>query len=286
MTASRNVPGSPAGPSRACRHQLLDEERVATTPSLHIVDVRPVDERAIDGVDELGGRRPIERPNVDPLTPTAFDLGEHRPQGVTTVQLVGPERADQQEWADPSDPGQRREQGARRAVCPVQILDDDHQRTSLSKALEHTDDELTQPVARHGLLVATFITELGHQRREQTSGAAQNEIEGVAVHVVHQLADDLAERCQRPDLLAEIHAPPDAHAEPSLVGPPRELVHRTGLADSRLARHEHHGRPAFGGDIQRLQKPRHLGLPTDEHRARRPQPHGQHLRRLRSPPTR
>ena len=209
----------PGGPSRACRHQLLDEERVAATPSLHIVDVRPVDESAIDGVDELGGRRPIERPNVDSLTPTAFDLGQHRSQRVATVQLVGSERADQEQRANPSDPGQRREERACRAVRPMQILDDDHQRTSLSKPLEHADDELTQPVARHGLLIDALVTELGHQRREQTSSATQNEIEGFAVHVVHQLADDLAERRQRPDLLAEIHASPDAHAEPSLVRP-------------------------------------------------------------------
>ena len=117
----------------AGRDELLDEERVSLGAALDAVDearCRYVVEDRRDLRIEL---RPPEPRQLEPLDARQpLHLGQPRPEGMTPVQLVGPVRADDDKALGPCVPGQERGDVTGRAVGPVEVLEDQDDRSALT----------------------------------------------------------------------------------------------------------------------------------------------------------
>jgi hypothetical protein len=141
---ARESVGELDGLTAVAAQQFLSEQRVAFGSPVERVGPFRGQLAALDRGGELGGLTAAEPGQVDPLDPA--DPGQLRQQGsqrVGTVQFIGPERGDDQRVAQrPLIPGQEREQVPARAVRPVHVLDDDHQRRGIGQSFQQGEEFL------------------------------------------------------------------------------------------------------------------------------------------------
>jgi len=263
-------------------HQLFDKERVASAATMNRLDVGAIHSRLVDGADQLSRLRPTQRRNLDPLTAAPFDLGQHRSQRMTAGQLIGAERAHQEQRVHPSRTGQRSEQCRRGRIGPVQILEHQHERTTLGEPPEHPDHQLAQLLGRNRRGAFPCHTKAGHQAGQHPSCITDDQIKCVGVQLLDERRDDLTQRGQRPTRFSELQTSSDAHPRASGLGDTGELLHQAGLAYARLTADQHHRRSAHDHSTEGLDESSELGLTAHQHRAGRAQPHEQSFSRPRA----
>ena len=133
---------------RVGRQQLLDVEGVAIRPLGQLIDEAwwRVDSNRSN---ELGDLWPVEREQFDPFdVASPLELGHERKQGMPSVKLVASVR--RYEDDGPAEvPPEVPEQGQRRRVRPMDVFDDEQQRTIRGNVPKHREEGLQEsPLAR------------------------------------------------------------------------------------------------------------------------------------------
>ena len=124
-----------AAPVEPGGEQLLGEQRVALAARPQAVDEVVAGRVAEDVGELLGELRARQRAEVDaPRARAALELGEQRAQRVAAVQLVGAVGGDEQHALAGQAARQEDQARARRAVGPVQVLDDEQHRRLARRA--------------------------------------------------------------------------------------------------------------------------------------------------------
>ena len=125
--------------------QLLGEQRVALAARVQALEQLGVGRAAEDvgeQVAELLARQPRE---LDPARArVALELGEQRAQRVAAVQLVGAVGGDHQHPLGPQAAREEDEEGARRAVGPVDVLQHERERLLAAELVEQREQRLEQ----------------------------------------------------------------------------------------------------------------------------------------------
>ena len=258
--------------------QLLDEQRVAPGPAPDPVEdarrrVAARDQRqlAAHGVavqavelDDDRRRRPLELP----------EPGEDR---VAAREVVDAAREDDREALGREVPRQEREQVARRAVDPVDVLDDEHDRPGRRQRTEQPEDPLEQaslPEARgepgrvgrpewRGDAVAG---ELGDDRGEVRATGPEDLLQAVGRNGPGEATERGRDRQVRQARDADVEAFANQH-EPGLSAVRRRvrrLAHEARLADSCLAKHHDEPRRPGRRRVQLGRERVHGALATDE----------------------
>ena len=255
----RAAPVEPGG------QQLLAEQRVAAGS-------RP------QPLQQLGGRRGPEdvgqllgqlvagqRRERDPARAgMAFELGEQRAQRVAAVQLVGPVGGGDQDPLAGQVAREKCERRARRAVGPVQILDDQQHRPLAARA-RRAATAGPRTAAPGCPRRAAGYRAWGAQPRQQRR-------DGVAHRLGERRVAAARERPQRRDqrqvgqlaLTAEVDRLAGQHERPAIARAAHELRQQPRLPDARLAGHERHRGAPVGGVGQRRLELGQLGAAADE----------------------
>ena len=246
--------------------QLLGEERVALGAGEQLVDqarLGPAPEDPGELRDDLLAREALQGDALDDRG--ALGLGHQRPQRVAAVQLVGAVRGDEQHALVARVAHEEGQEVARRAVGPMDVLEDEHQRPRLGQASQEGEQELEHaPLRERALGAGLGCVELGEQRRQAGRGAA--ELAGVEAA---QRADD---RRIGQLAVAEVDAVAGEHARALRPRAGRELGDQPRLADARLARDQGDRRAPIGRAVERRGQARELALAPDELGARDPAP--------------
>ena len=142
----------------------------------------------------VGGFPTIERLELDPLDAAgSLELGDERQQGMAPVKLVRAVGEEQHHRRIPEIPDEEAEQVARRAVRPVEVLDDEQDRRAPGQALEHTQQELEEPALRRERIHARAGAvepvaggvggrpEIGHEAGQLDASRTEERIELVPV---------------------------------------------------------------------------------------------------------
>ncbi len=280
--AQRLGQGVPVAVGGGCQ-QLLGEERVAAGALEEGVGDRARGVRAEDP-EQLGAQlEPRERLDLEAPDPLeALHVGEERPQRVAAVQLVRAVGRDQHEPLAPRGAQQEREEVAGRAVGPVEVLDDEHERRLVGHAPEQRQQHLEQ--ARLGELRVAGGG--GHPGLGQQPGQLGATLAGQLDHRLRaQLALQLPQRADDRGVgqlaLAQLDAVAGQDARPGRASALRVLGRQAALADARLARHQQGARLFRGRARQGMVEGGQLLGSADESRARYP-PHAAIIHRARS----
>ena len=260
-----------AEPVDAGREQLLAEQRVAAgalpQPLQQLVR-RRLAEDVGELVGELAAGERLERDATRVRVP--LQVGQQRPQRVAAMQLVGPVGADHEHALGGEAARQERERRARRAVRPVQVLDQQQHRPLGAERVEQRQQTLEQPRLRALLAVLGGRPEPGQQRRDRRAHlVGQRRVAGAG-----ERAQRGHQRHVRELALAEVDAVAREHERPVPGGAALELRQQARLADARLAGHEHQRRLAVRGGRERGLELGQLGGPADQAGARDPRGHG------------
>jgi hypothetical protein len=215
---------------------------------------------------------------------------------MAAVELVGAVGRDQDDPLVPQTTSDERQQIPRRAVGPVDVLDDEHHRLALAQALEQDEETIEQarlgPLGRRlGAGLGAAGDELGDEPTELPRRRVDQAGEDGGVRDPEEAAKRLGDRGERQSLLrAQADASAVEHEAARVTGAVRELTDEAALADSRLPADENDGRRAAFGPFERCLERAHLGHPADQDRARESGAHlgadhtiGPGAQRLRSP---
>jgi hypothetical protein len=186
----------------AGRQELLREQRVALAARVQAVDHPGIGRLARDVLERERQLFAGERLDVDPVgSRAALELGQQRPQRVAAVQLVRAVGGDHEHALGVQRARQEREERARRAVGPVDVLERQQHRRAPAEPLQQPEQRLEQPplVARRRRLGA----QLGKQRRQLVASGERGEHRVVLARERAQRAD---QRGVRELALAELHA--------------------------------------------------------------------------------
>ena len=145
-TTSRSRAGtaSLAGLARRGDH-LLGVERIPVGPL-----EGPVDQPRVRGVPELIRKQPSQLVTIEPGKVDAIDalvaleLGQERQEGAARIDLVGPDRGDEQHTLVSKVAHQERQEVARRLVGPLEVLDHEKHGAESGDPFEDPEDELEQ----------------------------------------------------------------------------------------------------------------------------------------------
>ena len=155
-----------AAPVEPRGEQLLGEQRVALAAAEEARDELRVGVGAEDVGELLGELVLGQRLERDPARArVALELGQDGTQRMAAVQLVGPVRRDDEHALGPQAAGEERQERARRAVGPVDVLDPEDERLLLAEAVEQREQRLEQ--LRLGELGAGRRARAVPQLREQ-----------------------------------------------------------------------------------------------------------------------
>ena len=247
--------------------QLLAVQRVAARARPQPLEQVGLGRRAED-VGELAGEllagQRLERDAAGARV--ALDLGQQRAQRVAAVQLVGPVGADQEHALGHQAARQEGERRPRRAIGPVQVLDQEQHRALLAERVEQREQTLEQSRLGAVLGLRGDRREPGEERRDRR-----------ADRLGQGRVARAGERAQRGDerhvgqlALAEVHAVAGQHQRAAVGRLALELGEQARLADARLAGQEHDRGPLVGGLGERGLELRQLGGTADQPCARDP----------------
>ena len=261
--------------------ELLGEKGVAVGAGKDRFDRFRGRDLAEDALELRGDVVAIEALEVDALgAATALELGEERPQRMAPAQLVGAERRHDRHACGAELVDQVGEQVAGRPVGPVQIFDEEEDRSVDRQALEQPEHDLEETGRAAGSVtrpVAVRDIELGNEPPELGRGRPRVRADGAGTVDAHEGAQHLDHRPERRPGLAEIDAGAREHAPP--VDARRELPEQPRLADSGFPAHHDGGGLPRRGARGRGPQPFEWGGPTDERGTRNPGCHRAHCRR-------
>ena len=261
-------------------HQFLDEQRIALAAREHPVHPCRFRLTAEDRREELRRFAAGQPGQIGPLHPgQPGELGQQRPQRVGAVQLVGAERADDQHPRQrPLVADQERQQIPGRAVGPVQILDEQHDRPALAELLKQRQHLLEQPAAsftwvggcasgRRLALLRLGSSEVRQQPRHLTCPPAEQLDDARRACLPRQLPQHGSKRRERQAVNAKLQAATGQHPPTLGVNLPGELSSEPGFPDPGLATEQHRNRLAAPGGRVRSRKVGKLHTAANEDRA-------------------
>ena len=184
-------------------HQLLDEERVALGPQHQLVDQVAVQSLPADHGDEVAGGGVVEWLEVQPGDlREAAELGQDRPQRMRPAQLVGAVGDERGHRLRLEEPREVRDQVERRAVGPVQVLDDQDHRTLLGELGHQRGDLLEQK----GLAPRVVGRSVGVAGQEPDQLRAEAPPRLVGAELAGEVAQQPDQGCERQDRLGQLQA--------------------------------------------------------------------------------
>jgi len=217
---------------RCPARELLEVERVA--PAL-LEDLHPragVQGVAQEEVGLLGRQR--ERRQLDGTTTAGRRLQRPRqPDG----QLPGPERHRKQHGRTRRTAQEVREELMRRVVCPVQVVERDHDGALARQRVQQAADGTVHEVALVGQERGLRVGAGGHDGqypRELTDAIAEHSCQPLVAKrsgVVVESVDPHPER----DVALELRSSPGEHEIPTRIRARTQLVKQARLTDPRLA---------------------------------------------------
>ena len=240
--APRNVP------ALLGREQLFEEERVPAGARVQIGDQRRRQRAPGDHLElprRVGRRQGLELDARD--HGPADQLGHERPQRVVGQQLLGAVRDGNGDPLGAQVAREERQQVARRAVRPVQVLERDQDGRALGReAREQPQQDLVQP-----RLPERAPGPGAGRRRSGGHRVGQQDVERLARlggdgPVLGQPAQRRGDRCVRELLAAELDAFAVQHEEPARPRLGLERLQQARLADAGLAGHQRDPRASRG----------------------------------------
>ena len=199
VTDRRRQVGAPAGGD-----ELLDEERIAISPIDDPVQQSRCRLGADDPTDQLADLLPTKRTEVHLHGPSGtHQLADGDRQAVRSDALGRPPRRHHDDGRRTHGVGHEQQEIARRLVGPMQVLDEDDERSVRGRGEELTGDPGEEPEA------IGRVGGRGHPAIGAITGG--------------QVAKDLGERCIR-DGVGERQAGPGEHVRPSSASPGDELL--------------------------------------------------------------
>ena len=281
-------------------HDLLDEERVALGLAVQGVDERRLGLRHAERRHELGDLRLGQTAELDVAEqPFAAHVADQLVQRVAGLELGVAIGAEQQRAARLRRADEVPEQLQRRAVGPVQVVEDEHERRAVADLAEQCGHRVEEAQAagvsvvavRAGLVVlAARRAELAEQDREVGGADADALAQRLERRAGRPAADHLDHRLVRRERLLVEAAVEDVGAV--VVGSLPDLGGEAGLADPGVAgqQDERMGavdrlRPARLEHVE-LERAADQRVPFERRRERRrprrdPEPLGAGGRRLR-----
>jgi len=227
----RRVAVAPGG------EQLLDEERVAARAGVQLGGERGRHRRAVDRLELAGDVVAAERLEVEPRDERPpRELRDEAPRRVRGLELAGAVRERERDALGPEVAGEERDEVARRAVGPVEVLEHDQERPAFRRPAEQLERQLVQPALAEAVGEApplVFEPQAGQQRGER---AARVPVELRELVFQRQLAQRRDHGRVRELLPAELEALPVQDEEPALAPARLERPDQAGLADPGLAR--------------------------------------------------
>ena len=244
-SAEGTVPAQARGPVdlHEVTDEMLDEERIAARLVVDGADGRPRRVLAVPGLDEPAHLPLVHAVETHPrhLAPS-LELGEQRVQRMAGVQLVVPERADQQDRPEARLAREVPGQEERRAIGPVEIVDDQQHGPARGEPAHHDHHGAEElPALRRRVPGGGQLGELGQ------AGADLGQQPCQLWRPRHQLRQVRVRQCgearaQHVDPRAEgvellLVATAVEHGE--VRQPAGQLRDDTGLADARFAGDQH-----------------------------------------------
>ena len=269
------------------RRQLLDEQRVAVgalDDAGHDLGGRRRVEQRAQQVGDVAGTEAVE---LEVACAPAGQLGRELAQrvpGRDVLAAVGADRAHGQRAGVAGDEG---DQVERRAVGPVQVLEDQHDRTRRHEPLDDREEQLEQTglPGRSGRPEAHAARGAGRHRRRTAGSASTRSSEEVTQRaerggallgrqVPVEGAEHVHERCVRQAPLLQVEALTDQHAGAVAPGLGAGLADEARLPHAGLATDEDHGALAALGAGVRVENDLEVARPPDERRAGALSAHG------------
>ncbi len=163
------------------RQQLLDVQRVAARPRPQPVEQLGRGRLAEDVLELAGELVERERREREPArVRVALELGEQRPQRMAAVQLVRPVGRDEQHALAREAAAEERERRPRRAVRPVQVLDQQQHRPVRGEAVEQRQQAFEQPRLRARVRIGRVRGGRGAGQQRRDRGAQLRRQRGIA----------------------------------------------------------------------------------------------------------
>ncbi len=271
------------------RHELLDEERVAVRARVDPGDlgiVRSAAEKMLDLARDVG---PVEPREVQAGRPgVARETGQPRRDRMPTTEVVGPDREDEQQALAIQVAGKEGHEIARRAVDPVEVLEDQDDRRVRREVAEEPQEQaeqarlvetaarvgglLRRPVGRgraRARLAAAFrgIADPRQEPSDLLARRSQDLVDTLRRQITEVAAERFGERAVRHPPVGEIEAAALQHERRTGPGSFCEFGDQPRLSDARLAGDDHDLRRAFGGAGQRgIERVRFERSPDEFHR--------------------
>ncbi len=175
-------------PRRTSRRELLDEERVSPAPLDDRFERLAGRRRRVDRPNERQHLGSPERLEFDPIDPVVeVELCEPSRDGAPRVQLIGPDRHDEQHRGLAEVPGQERGEGEGVLVSPLDVLDHDEDGAVAGETLDHGKDRLEEParaaaIPFSGGCHAPATRKLGKQSRDLVARGSEKPGDATRIH--------------------------------------------------------------------------------------------------------
>ena len=248
ISASRSVSGStwPSPPSVAASSssakKALPAERANSASAISGSGWDP--RMPVSCATSSSRENGLQLDALDALEP--IQLRQERTQRVLAVQLVRAVGADDGEPLAAGRSQQEGEEVARRAIGPVQVLDDEHQRRLLAEPPEQGQQRLEQPRLGELVVGAAGAAGLGQQPAELRAARPGQLDELLGAELALEVAQRSDDRRVGQLALAQLHAVAGEHARPGGAARSAHSAISRALADTGLAGHQEGRRLALG----------------------------------------
>jgi len=252
--------------------QLLGEERIPVRPF-----VDPPGEfarcRPAEDAGKLSAQlRRNEARQIDPDDiGEPLELGEQRQQWVAPMKLVRPERRHEQARAAADVPAQEEPEVTGRAIRPVQVFDDEHERPVVGEATERAMEQLEESRLRSIVECRAWgdcgpASQGRHELAKLIASRPEHPVQHGRVELSRQLSQRLDDRSEGQPACAQLEAVADEDAPSPRDRVRRYLCRKARLPDARFPADEHRcGLPA-GCGLEGFANLVPLPLATDERR--------------------
>ena len=242
--------------------QFLGVVGVALGAGDDVIQLGGVDAAAGRGAQMLGQGRGIQRSKVDRGdTGQPQQLGHHRPERMTPLQVVGPVAADQRDPFPVQHPGQEGDQVPGRSVGPVQVLQheqDGRRRGQLGEQAEDAAEHLLPGQARPVRVRDRPFPALGQQPAQGRARAERVADPGGLARPAQRVGQR-----QVGHAVAQLGALTGQHGEAPPGSQPGDLGDQAGLAHSRVAADQRGHRAARLGIVEQREQAAELAVPPD-----------------------
>jgi hypothetical protein len=216
----------------------------------------------------------IQRAQVEATRSAAtIQLRQERAQRMSPVELVGAVRGDEHDPLGSEVSHQEREQVARGAIRPVQVLEHEHQRAVVCHSSQQPEGKLEQASlsrrADRRRRPGCGSAQIGQQAGELRTAGRQELLAARVIQIAGVAPQRLDERAERQSTLLHVDTAADqgGRAGPGRAG--NELLGEPGLPDPRLATHHEQLGPACHRRLQPVLEPPQLLLAAHETPVRR-----------------